>query len=87
MAQGYEGRGLARRLLALAVDWLLEQGAQRITLSTGAGTRADRFYTAQGWMREREQDGDAFFALDADNVRAIRAFFAASRCDALEASR
>jgi GNAT superfamily N-acetyltransferase len=49
---GYEGRGLARSLLGMAVAWLFAQGHERVHLSTGAGTRADRFYAAQGWRRE-----------------------------------
>lgn len=46
-----EGRGLARRLLAQAVAWLFALGHARITLGTAPGTRADRFYAAQGWTR------------------------------------
>jgi GNAT superfamily N-acetyltransferase len=49
---GEEGRGLGRSLLKGAVDWLFEIGHERVHLSTGAGTRADRFYAAQGWLRE-----------------------------------
>lgn len=48
---GCEGRGLAKHLLGLATDWLFAQGHERIRLTTGAGTRADRFYAAQGWRR------------------------------------
>lgn len=48
---GHEGRGLAKALLALAVDWLFALGHERIVLSTTPGTRADRFYAAQGWLR------------------------------------
>ena len=34
-------------------------------LSTGPGTRADRFYTAQGWQRSHaEGDAEAFFTLE-----------------------
>lgn len=46
-----EGRGLARQLLALAVEWLFALGHARIKLATSPGTRADRFYAAQGWTR------------------------------------
>lgn len=49
---GREGRGLGKALLAQATDWLFEQGHDCIRLTTGAGTRADRFYAAQGWRRE-----------------------------------
>lgn len=51
MLEDYEGRGIAKRLLQLAVDWLFEQGADSVHLTTGADTRADRFYAAQGWTR------------------------------------
>lgn len=49
---GHEGRGIAKALLGLAVDWLFGLGYARIHLSTGANTRADRFYAAQGWRRD-----------------------------------
>ena len=48
---GWEGRGLARHLLGLAVDWLFATGHASVALTTAAGTRADRFYAAQGWHR------------------------------------
>lgn len=48
---GHEGKGFGRVLLGLAVDWLFELGHERITLGTTPGTRADRFYAAQGWTR------------------------------------
>lgn len=51
MLEEYEGRGIAKRLLRLAVEWLFEQGADSIHLTTGADTRADGFYAAQGWTR------------------------------------
>ena len=44
--------GIAKALLGLAVDWLFGLGYARIHLSTGANTRADRFYAAQGWRRD-----------------------------------
>lgn len=63
IAPEYEGRGLARDLLNLAVNWLFEQGHETVRLSTGKGTRADRFYAAQGWMRERSDDVDVYYLL------------------------
>jgi GNAT superfamily N-acetyltransferase len=51
IAPEHEGRGCAKRLLALAVDWLFELGNDEVRLSTAANTRADRFYAAQGWIR------------------------------------
>lgn len=46
-----EGRGLGKSLLTQAVEWLFETGHDAIHLTTAAGTRADRFYAAQGWRR------------------------------------
>lgn len=61
----YEGRGLAKRLLNLAVDWLFELGKESVQLSTGVDTRADRFYAAQGWARGQvERDKDVSYTLN-----------------------
>lgn len=53
----YEGRGVGRRLLRLATDWLFDMGVPSITLSTDVGTRADRFYEGQGWQRGEVKHG------------------------------
>lgn len=63
IAPEHEGRGLARQLLALAVDWLFGHGHASVRLSTGAGTRADRFYALQGWIRERTDGSEVFYML------------------------
>lgn len=61
----HEGQGLAKRLLNLAVDWLFELGKESIQLSTGVGTRADRFYAAQGWARGQvERDKNVRYTLN-----------------------
>jgi GNAT superfamily N-acetyltransferase len=61
---GHEGLGAGKRLLRLATDWLFGLGAAAVKLSTAAGTRADRFYLAQGWQRvETHGDADAHFRL------------------------
>lgn len=57
VAPEYEGQGLGKRLLACAVDWLFELGNECVHLSTGANTRAARFYRAQGWISEEAQGG------------------------------
>jgi GNAT superfamily N-acetyltransferase len=54
---GHEGRGIGRRLLAFAVDWLFALGHPAVTLSTGRGTRAERFYAASGWIAEGDATG------------------------------
>ncbi len=64
VAPGQEGRGMGRRLLGLAVDWLVSQGAKELILCTDAATRADRFYQAQGWQRGQVQaDGEVRYRL------------------------
>jgi GNAT superfamily N-acetyltransferase len=45
----FESRGLGRALMARAVEWLLECGADRIWLTTGPDTRAAGFYLHLGW--------------------------------------
>jgi len=59
-----EGLGAGRRLLRQAVDWLFEIGFDEVWLGTQPGTRADRFYAAQGWSREgRKDDTEVWFRL------------------------
>jgi GNAT superfamily N-acetyltransferase len=61
----HEGAGIGKQLLALATGYLFEQGHAKVVLSTGPGTRADRFYTAQGWERSHgDGAAEAFFSLD-----------------------
>lgn len=63
---GYEGRGIGTRLLQLATGWLFGMGASKISLSTGAHTRADRMYERLGWKRgdEINPDGEVVYQLD-----------------------
>jgi GNAT superfamily N-acetyltransferase len=44
-----EGRGIGRALLPLACATLRNAGHSIATLSTDPGTRAERFYRADGW--------------------------------------
>lgn len=61
----FEGRGIGKRLLALATEWLFEQGATRVVLGTAAGTRADAFYARVGWRRGAlRDDGEVEFTLE-----------------------
>ena len=60
---GHEGRGLAKTLLGLAVDWLFASGHESVSLSTGANTRADRFYAAQGWQRQPVSASEIAYSL------------------------
>jgi GNAT superfamily N-acetyltransferase len=51
VSPGQEGLGAGQGLLKLATDYLFALGNEEIKLGTAANTRADRFYTAQGWKR------------------------------------
>ena len=46
----HEGRGHGRQLHDVMVGWLWDRGLSRLWLTTGPGTRAERFYTAAGWQ-------------------------------------
>ena len=46
------------------VDWLFEQGHEPLWLTTGANTRAERFYSTAGWRRQgTEANGELRFEL------------------------
>jgi GNAT superfamily N-acetyltransferase len=58
----YEGRGIGRALLPLACDTLKASGHAMAVLTTEAGTRAERFYRADGWTEiGRKDDGQIIF--------------------------
>lgn len=44
-----EGRGIGRALLDAALARLVAAGHRQAWLTTGAGTRAERFYRVHGW--------------------------------------
>jgi len=69
----HEGRGIGRGLLDNAVAWLRAQGAERVTLTTSAGTRAERVYRAAGWVAAiGEAHGDFTFTLSLLRVTSTR---------------
>jgi GNAT superfamily N-acetyltransferase len=45
----WEKRGIGKRLLHEAVQWLWSEGAKIIWLTTDPHTRAEEFYRRQGW--------------------------------------
>ena len=45
----HERRGYGRQLHDEMVSWLWSQGLKQLWLTTGPGTRAQRFYEAAGW--------------------------------------
>jgi GNAT superfamily N-acetyltransferase len=61
---GREGDGMGRRLLDAMTAWLFAQSPEPIWLTTGAATRAERFYRAAGWHEAaREPNGELRFEL------------------------
>jgi ribosomal protein S18 acetylase RimI-like enzyme len=64
----YEGRGIGKRLLSHAVDWLRARGVDRVWLaaSPDPAIRAHGFYRSQGWRPtgERDGNGDEILVLD-----------------------
>ena len=61
----FEGQGLGKELLATASGWLFSLGFRRVTLSTGARTRAAQFYTRLGWRPAPSRHDDLIFVLNA----------------------
>lgn len=58
----HEGRGFGRLLLDRACDALAAAGHAAATLTTGSGTRAERFYRLNGWTDAgRTDDGQVIF--------------------------
>lgn len=47
---GSEGAGVGRALHRHMLEWAHEHGIRRLSLSTSADTRAERFYRAAGWL-------------------------------------
>ena len=56
----YEGRGIGRRLLKAAVDWLWRSGADELWLATETNTRAEGFYEHLGWKRGEVELKDGY---------------------------
>jgi GNAT superfamily N-acetyltransferase len=62
VASGHEGKGIGRALLKTACDALRASGHRAATLTTGAGTRAERHYRADGWtVTGKTARGDLIF--------------------------
>lgn len=68
VAPGFEGRGIGRALHDELLDWLFARGDGPAWLTTGPGTRAERFYREAGWQDAgRDEGGDLrleFFPFD-----------------------
>lgn len=47
----FEGRGIGKKLHRLMMDWYFEQTKVPVWLGTAPNTRAEEFYTRQGWKK------------------------------------
>lgn len=44
-------KGIGKQLHRLMLDWYFQQTKDKVVLGTAPNTRAERFYTLQGWTR------------------------------------
>jgi GNAT superfamily N-acetyltransferase len=64
----HEGQGIGQALLARACAKLRDAGYATMTLSTGPGTRAERFYRRNGWTAQGLNDrGEVVFHKPAES--------------------
>ena len=47
----YQRRGIGKKLMGLAINWLKENKSESIILETDPGSYADEFYKRNGWER------------------------------------
>jgi GNAT superfamily N-acetyltransferase len=47
----HEGKGIGKQLHRLMMDWYFSQTDHPVWLGTATGTRAEEFYTKQGWRK------------------------------------
>ncbi|MNK54586.1 putative acetyltransferase [compost metagenome] len=47
----FEGKGIGKALHRLMMDWYFEQTRETVWLGTSPNTRAEVFYTRQGWQK------------------------------------
>jgi len=47
----FEGKGIGKELHRLMMDWYFDQTHELVWLGTAPNTRAEEFYTRQGWKK------------------------------------
>lgn len=63
----FEAKGIGKQLHKLMLDWYFAQGKQHIWLGTAPNTRAEQFYTKQGWANcGLRPNGEVRFELTID---------------------
>ena len=67
-----EGRGVGRRLHDTMMAWMFSAGAAEVWLTTGPGTRAERFYRSAGWRHAgMEPNGEARYVMTREQWLAV----------------
>ena len=56
--RAFEGVGVGRTLHDHMVQWASDHGVDRLSLTTGPGTRANRFYRKLGWAEVERGAGN-----------------------------
>jgi GNAT superfamily N-acetyltransferase len=59
----HQGRGYGKQLHDVMIRWLWSQGLQELWLTTGPGTRAQRFYELHGWRFAGIDAGEARYEM------------------------
>ncbi len=68
----YENQGIGKELHRLMLDWYFDQTTTTVWLGTAPGTRAEKFYTLQGWLNMGLQpNGELRFELPYAKWKAI----------------
>lgn len=63
----FENMGIGKLLHQNMLDWYFTQGKNTVWLSTDPNTRAERFYTLQGWKKtEKLSNGEVKFVMTRD---------------------
>ncbi|MBV7530513.1 GNAT family N-acetyltransferase [Chitinophaga sp. sic0106] len=64
VAPDFAAQGIGKKLHQLMVDWYFEQTQDTVYLGTAPNTRAERFYTMQGWTQVGNYaNGEVKFAM------------------------
>jgi GNAT superfamily N-acetyltransferase len=65
----YIGTGIGSKLLRTVENWLVENGCQRLWLTTDIdpSLKAYSFYLAHGWVDDRIGDGMRYMVKDVSN--------------------
>lgn len=59
----YEKRGIGKKLHRIMLDWYFENTADNLWLGTAFNTRAEVFYTLQGWSDAGKHGGEKKFEM------------------------